>query len=109
MILLILLFAILYSVMMVATSRLLFRRWLRNDTFIVNDDACKCGYHVIHKQQECHGKTKLRNTPTALVAVASSVVFPVVLVFLFIMHNAPKSQREIEQHNKEMEIEMGIG
>jgi hypothetical protein len=87
------------------SSRLLFRRWVRADTFSVPDAACRHGYTILHEDEPCHGSHPVRKGQVATFAMLASLVWPIVLVVAAVMHNAPQGRAEMAQKTAELEKE----
>ncbi len=104
--------AILLSIILpsivIATARMLFRYFIRADTFTHEADKCECGYFYIHSDYACHRKIPCPKEMVATIALFCGLVFPLALVFALIMYDAPQSRRGLEERNKELEKELGM-
>ena len=89
------------------TSRYLFRRWVRNDTFWISADrTCTHGYRHLHKGESCHdlGEPALHNL-VAVLALAAGLVLPATLLVSFVTHDPPQGRREQEERTRALEEE----
>ena len=89
------------------SSRYLFRRWVRNNTFWINADrTCTHGYRHLHKGESCHdlGEPASHNL-VAVLALAAGLVLPATLLVLFVMASPPQGRREREERTRALEEE----
>ena len=88
-----------------ASSRYLFRRWVRTDAFTAQDEKCKHGFGVLHDDKPCHKRHPLPRGQVAAMAMFAGLFLPVVLVIAGIMHNAPQGRYELAQRTADLEKE----
>jgi hypothetical protein len=89
------------------TSRCLFRRWMRDDTFwIGGKDTCSHGYKCLHADQPCHNMGEpAPGSLVAVIALAAGLVLPATLIVMFVMAGAPQGRREREERIRLLEEE----
>jgi hypothetical protein len=89
------------------TSRHLFRKWVRNDTFWTGGkDTCFHGHKNLHLGQPCHDLGEpASHGLVAIIALAAGLLLPVTLLVLFVTHNPPQGRREREERTRALEAE----
>lgn len=88
-----------------ASSRYLFRRWVRTDAFTTQDGKCSHGYSQLHAGESCHKCHPLPKGQVAALAMFAGLFVPVVLVVAGLMHNAPLGRYELAQKTADLEEE----
>lgn len=83
----------------------LFRYWVRNDTFMVDNAVCSHGYAHLHRYRPCHGRQLLDHFTLALIALGAGIIFPLVLVLFIVMHDPPMGLAEAKRKLAELESE----
>ena len=88
-----------------ASSRFLFRRWVRTDAFTAQDETCSHGYGPVHDNKPCHKRHPLPKGQVAAMAMFAGLFLPVVLVIAGIMHDAPQGRFEMARRTADLEKE----
>lgn len=86
-------------------SRTLFRRWVRNDTFIRWAASCSDGYENVHRGYPCHPRIPVSHRRVAAYAAGAALILPVTLFAAFVMSNPPPSRSELGNRTRALEAE----
>ena len=89
----ILLLNLLVFVVWLATSRQLYRTWIRRDTLARTDLTVDCshGYQKMHVGRPCHKKIPAPPVIVATLAMVASLFLPITLIYLAVMYKTPVS------------------